>query len=119
MPEESTTFESWAILELMGHRRMAGLVSEQTIGGQAFIRIDVPETPNQVAFTQFYGAGSIYCMTPTTEEITRAIAARSCIRPVNAYELALPAPGRDADDDEIGGDIFTDFCTTPRRRYPH
>lgn len=96
-------FEWWAIIELMGHRRTAGLVSEQTIGGQAFIRIDVPETPNQPAFTQFYGGGSIYCLTPTTEEIARAVAARSCIRPVQIYELALPAPGND--DDEIE-DIF-------------
>lgn len=103
MPDESSTFESWAILELMGHRRMAGLVSEQTIGGQAFLRIDVPETPGQAGFTQFYGAGSVYCMTPTTEEIARQVAALSQIRPVSRYELALPEPvmrERDYDDED-------------------
>ena len=102
MTDEST-FESWAILELMGHRRMAGLVSEQTIGGQAFLRIDVPETKEQAAFTQFYGAGSVYCMTPTTEEIARAVAAMSQVKPVQKYELALPEPRRpyDADNDPL------------------
>jgi hypothetical protein len=106
-------FEQWCILELMGHRRMAGLVSEATIGGQALLRIDVPETANQAAFTQFYGTGSVYCMTPTTEEIARAVAAMSQIRPVSRFELALPEPvmreadysgDDDGDDDgEIGG----------------
>ncbi|MHB9105784.1 MAG: acetyltransferase [Armatimonadota bacterium] len=93
MPEESTTFDPcWAILELMGHRRIAGHVSEATIAGQSFIRIDVPDVPGQDAFTQFYGAGSLYCLTPTTEEIARAVAARSIVRPVERYELALPKP---------------------------
>lgn len=35
-------FEGWAFLELMGHRKLAGHVSEATIGGGSFIRIDVP-----------------------------------------------------------------------------
>ena len=42
MSENVNTFEGWAILELMGHRRLAGLLSETQIGGAAFIRIDVP-----------------------------------------------------------------------------
>jgi hypothetical protein len=108
LPDEQTTFESWAILELMGHRRMAGLVSEQTIGGQAFLRIDVPETPSQAAFTQFYGAGSVYCMTPTTEEIARAVAAGAQVRPVQRYELALPAPSGKADYEDEPEDDYPD-----------
>ncbi len=35
-------FETWAILELMGHRRLAGFVTEQEIGGANLLRIDVP-----------------------------------------------------------------------------
>ena len=36
-----STFDEWAILELMGHRRLAGKVTEQEIGGANMIRIDV------------------------------------------------------------------------------
>ncbi len=36
------TFEGWCILELMGHRKLAGLVAQQEIAGAAFLRIDVP-----------------------------------------------------------------------------
>jgi hypothetical protein len=43
MAEQS--FEGWAILELMGHRRLGGYVTEQQVGGVAFVRIDVPEHP--------------------------------------------------------------------------
>lgn len=40
-----TSFEGYAILELMGHRRLGGYLREETIAGAAFIRIDVPEHP--------------------------------------------------------------------------
>ena len=90
---EQTTFEQWAILELMGHRRMAGMVREQTIGGAAFIRIDVPATPAGPGFTQFYAPGAVYCITPTTEEIARAIAQRCYERPVQPYEIPALSAG--------------------------
>jgi hypothetical protein len=35
-------FEGWAFLELMGHRRLGGYVSEATVAGAGFLRIDVP-----------------------------------------------------------------------------
>jgi hypothetical protein len=44
MEETTPKFHSWAIVELFGHNQLAGLVTEQTIAGQSFIRIDVPKT---------------------------------------------------------------------------
>ena len=35
-------FEQTCIVELMGHNMIAGKVTEQTIGGQGFVRVDVP-----------------------------------------------------------------------------
>lgn len=95
-------FEEWAVLELMGHRRLAGRVSEETIGGASFIRIDVPG-----GATQFYAPGAVYCITPTTEQLARAFAEGNRPRPVERYEL--PASPRGAiggnpgDDDQTGG----------------
>jgi hypothetical protein len=40
MSEERKQFSEWAIIELFGHQRIAGRVSEQTIGGCAFVRDD-------------------------------------------------------------------------------
>ena len=39
---EVEKFECWAIVEVMGHSRYAGRVTEQAIGGCAFVRVDVP-----------------------------------------------------------------------------
>lgn len=101
MADES--FREWAILELMGHRRMAGEVSEQSIGGGMLLRIDVPATEEQAAFTQYYGTQAIYCLTPTTEDVARKVAEHSHMAPVNHYELSVPALAssrsyEDADD---------------------
>lgn len=92
MSDVSEAFDSWAVLELMGHRRLGGRVREVTLAGGAFLRIDVPAAGEVPGFTQFYPPGSVYCLTPTTEEIATAIAARARHEPVSRYELPkLPA----------------------------
>ena len=97
-------FKQWCVLELMGHRKLAGLVSEEARFGTVMCRIDVPQGKGFV--TQHYGGSSIYACTPTTEEICRAFAKSNVVAPVSRYELPqLPAPRdpmRDAapDDDD-------------------
>lgn len=88
---EQGTYEGWTILELMGHRRLGGYVREQEVAGAAFLRIDVPSEP---PVTQFYAPAAVYAMTPTTEEIARALAARMRPAPVHAYELTPLRPDR-------------------------
>jgi len=87
-------FEEWAILELMGHRKLAGLVREVAIGGASFIRIDVPaKEPEKWSVTQFYNPNAVYCMTPVDEALARQTAQSYQPVPVTRYELqALPAP---------------------------
>lgn len=87
-------FDEWAILELMGHRKLAGKVTEAAIGGGSFVRIDMPMNDGSMS-TQFYSPGSIYCITPTTEEIARAMAKGYQPEPVNRWELkqlSMPDP---------------------------
>lgn len=87
---ENTSFESWAIVELFGHQRIAGLVSEATIGGCAFIRVDVPAWEDNPPYTKFFGNGAIYSMTPVSEEIARSALAYIRPRPVETYMLPRP-----------------------------
>lgn len=89
-------FDEWAVLELMGHRRLAGRVQEVTIAGCAFLRIDVPSDPPA---TQFYAPGAIYCITPTSEDVARAFAQRHAPAPVQRWEL--PALGSPAQPDGV------------------
>lgn len=99
-------FDSWAIIELFGHSQIVGRVSEQSIGGQSFVRVDVPEVNGQPSFTRFLGNGAIYSLTPVSEEIARLAAKRVQVQPIRIYmpELCLPVPktslAQDDFDDE-------------------
>jgi hypothetical protein len=113
MSEERGTFEGWCVLELMGHRKLGGLVSEATIGGGSFIRIDVPGAPGRPGATQFYAPAAVYGITPTTEEIARRLAVRFRPEPVSEWELPkLPSgPVVDVDpahDDDEGDERLRD-----------
>lgn len=81
-------FESWAIVEIFGHQRFAGQISEQSIGGCSFVRIDVPATDNSGPVTKLYGDKAIYCITPVTEEIARAAANQMQVKPVTVYDFS-------------------------------
>lgn len=103
--QEKPLFEGWAVLELMGHRRLAGYVSEQEIAGKGFLRLDVPDGDTTAA-TQFYSPASVYCLTPTTEDIARSVAKRNQPTPVQRWEL--PAGKPHPDDFEVDCEIVDD-----------
>lgn len=90
MNEQTTeVFQEWCILEIMGHRKIAGKVTEETRFGCAMLRIDIPQSEG--FFTQYYNGSSIYCLTPTTEKIARAFAKGREPEPASRWELkALP-----------------------------
>lgn len=104
--EENQTFSEWGILELMGHRRLAGKVSETTIAGGTFIRIDIPGTNSRKEFTQYYSPAAVYCISPTTEEICRQLAAQYTPGPVHRFEL--PEPEQPKANIEIPGTDWTE-----------
>lgn len=84
--QRSEGFNEWAIVELMGHRRIAGRVTEQEIAGRAFLRIDIPQEDGGEA-TEFYNPASLYGMTPCDEALARVVAREIDRRPVSAYAL--------------------------------
>jgi hypothetical protein len=87
------SFAQWAIVELMGHRRLAGYLTEQELAGKGFLRLDVPGPNGATVATQLYSPAAVYCITPTTEDLARRVAAASQPEPVRRWELeAAPAP---------------------------
>lgn len=90
-------FSEWAIVELFGHKRMAGRISDQEIGGCSFVRIDVPETVKSPAWTKLLGQGSIYGITITDEQTARICADNFTPDPMDRWTIEgmiskLPAP---------------------------
>lgn len=82
-------FHQWAIVEVMGRQSYAGLVSEETIAGHQFVRIDVPPVDGvpDSAVTKLFGPSSIYSITPVSESVARLRAARSCEAPMSVWDL--------------------------------
>lgn len=108
--QTAKTFDQWAILELMGHVLLAGRITEEEHFGSKVGRIDIP---NGDGFTtQFFGGGSVYRLTPTTEEIARKVAAGSQPVPVSLWESPAPAyhgcGNEDCDCEDAGGDGWED-----------
>lgn len=93
--EQAPSVGMWAIVEIFGHQRIAGYMTEQVIGGQGFIRVDVPaieadgtngDIPTQ-AHTKFYGPGAVYAINPVDEAIARLAAKQIRHAPISEYGL--------------------------------
>ncbi|MPR36601.1 hypothetical protein [Salmonirosea aquatica] len=121
MQDQTTTTEFWALVELMGHQKIAGKLSEQVLGGSSFIRIDVPELPDSPAFTRLLTDKAIYAINPVTEEVARHMAQQIRAQPINAwdarkmFERQLEQSGKlinmgdDEDEDDEGDDGTWDY----------
>lgn len=101
-------FESWGLVELFGHQRVAGRITEQQVGGCNFVRVDIPQAEG--FYTRLFGQGAIYAINLTDEAAARVLASRYADKPPYAYELAhaqaptqsraLEAPEDYSDDDQ-------------------
>lgn len=62
-----SAFEGPAIVELLGHRIVAGIAQEVELAGAQLLRVDVA-LPDDRSWPQFYTSGAIYALTPATVE---------------------------------------------------
>ncbi len=104
--DTAPTPDEWAIVEIMGHLRRAGRISEVQRFGAALLRVDIPipgEAEGETLFvSEFFSGSSIYRLRPCSEEIAREAARQiGDPRPAMpvAYRLTGPDP-EDFDDDE-------------------
>ena len=123
MPEQDSKFDQWGVVEVMGHKKFAGHITEQVIAGSALIRIDVPEVAvvdwrgenerTYAAYTKLVGVASVYAITPTTEEIARAMAKEIARYDGDPLPVQIPQERRLASPaavaDATGEDTLDDF----------
>jgi len=82
---EDNSFKAWAVVELFGHTKLAGYVSEYEWGGSSFVRVEIPATSKREAFTKLLGAKAIYSINPCSEEFARLQAEKLDVQPINTY----------------------------------
>lgn len=93
-------FNSWAVLELMGHNVLAGFVTEEEVAGAMLLRIDVPETGERQAYTKYFGTAAIYALTPCEESVARAVCERTWTQPIPVHLPKQLAATTSAGDDD-------------------
>ena len=83
---DNEKLDLWAIVELFGHQKMAGKVTEQSIGSSSFVRVHVPDTGDQPAFDRLLNPSAIYAINPVTEEVAKAKAHQLKAAPIEAWD---------------------------------
>lgn len=101
-------FQEWVILELMGHRKLAGRLSEREIAGKGFLQLDIPGADGGF-HSEIYSPDSVYCITPVEKQIAETMAMDIRRMPIHrlyaervlkAHQLSLPVGDEDEDSEE-------------------
>jgi hypothetical protein len=111
---QQARFDGWAIVDVLGHQRYVGYVTTEAYGGAVLFRIDVPELAERErvsksgeyaggrwvpagttvkegavqGYTKLIGAGSIYAITPCSQEAALKAVENTQQRPL--MSVALP-----------------------------
>jgi hypothetical protein len=102
-PEESgPELKNWALVELFGHQRIVGFLTQQTFGTGVLFRVDVPDLKKEEkvlrkGFTRYFGLSSIYSITPIDEQTVRELLPSIDGTPA-ARPLSLRSYGSHGDD---------------------
>lgn len=101
--------ETWAIVEIMGHNKMAGRYSFEN----GLHRVDVPTDDLKKFHTKLVGTGSIYMIHFCDEDAARMMARQFAPKPIGTWELKqemarLQAPARPGEPVEVAGNVSSD-----------
>jgi len=100
-PEKQAELKSWALVELFGHQRIVGFLSQQSFGTGVLFRVDVPDLLKdgktvRDGFTRYFGISAIYSVTPISEQMVRELLPTCDGTP--ARPLGLRSYGNDYDE---------------------
>lgn len=86
-PDAAKPLGQWMIVEQLGHRKMAGHLTEVTIAGAGMLRLDIPPAGDDPGRTQYLSPASVYALHPVGEATARAAARTWRPEPVSPWEL--------------------------------
>ena len=102
--DASKELKAWALVELFGHQRIVGYLSQQSFGTGVLFRVDVPDLTSsgkviRDGFTRYFGLGAIYGITPISEEMVRKLLPSIDGTPGEARALTSRSYARDGDEE--------------------
>lgn len=127
-PEPEREIERWAIVEKLGHKRLAGKLREVDFAGSKLGLIEIPETKIDgkivvPGWSHMFHGSVVYGITLVEESVARSVAEADRQSPVKAFELSdaiesmnrrelskiLNRIGWTQADMEMGGDRLFEF----------
>lgn len=102
---DQETIETWAYVEIMGHNRIAGRVSERKVGVQVMLQVDVPRPTEGFSHSALYSPQAIFSIQPTTEEWCRKFVAARIDYPVLPFIPIGRQLEEHRDRDSSSGDV--------------
>ena len=87
MEQTTEKFEAHAIVEIMGHTKLAGMCKTVPFGSTVMLRVDIPETTQHPSHTKMYGMSSVFSITPVDEKTALAHAESWQVQPILAYDV--------------------------------
>lgn len=94
----------WAVVEIMGHRIRAGLLSDATIGGATLLRIAHPSRADHTGgepLCEYYAPTAIFAIRPCSRDDAEKVAAHAWPAPIAARAELAPV-FQDFIDDDYG-----------------
>jgi hypothetical protein len=79
----------WSVVELFGHKMIAGLAMKDESFGGPMLRVDIPAVDGVPSFTEFYNLTAIYGLHPVSEQVARATAEQVRHTPILVYSPDL------------------------------
>jgi hypothetical protein len=79
--------DSWALLELFGHSKVAGRLTSRKLGTEIMFQVDVPRGATEFSHSELYSPKAVFAIKPTTEDWCRrwSVYAAKTIRDVLPY----------------------------------
>ena len=95
--EEVQKIETWALVELMGHSKVVGRVSDSS---WADVRVDVLDTKGNFDRTEHIGKSAIYRITEISKDVAFTLALQHAPEPSFAWSLNRQLIIGSSDDDD-------------------
>lgn len=83
--QETIATGTWTVIELFGHKVVAGYMSIDDKFGSPMLRLDVPATAYFPAFTRHYNPQAVYSISYVSEEVALRTAISLRENPVSVY----------------------------------
>lgn len=101
MGVEKEKLEQFAVVEMMGHRKIVGKITESDIGTGSLLKVTVLGKNGTPERTEYIGVASIYCLTIVDEEVAVLSAKSYTPEPTWAYGLSQRSLSSGQYEDDI------------------